>query len=244
MTDVVLETRGLWVDRARVPVLRGVNLHVRSGEAVGILGPNGAGKTTLLRALAGLSPVREGVVILDGNDVTGLPAYRRSRLGVGHVPQVGGVFLDLTVEENLRMGPAAHGQDARRIEHALQDYPQLTPLLGRKGKELSGGERRLLALAGTLAHDPSVTLLDEFSEGVQPSTVEETLELLVCRKRERGMAMVVVEQNAVFAARLCDRVFFLQRGEVAAEMAGGNDLDLASVEAFMGFGKEEMVARE
>lgn len=229
-----LEATGLRAAYGRIPVLRGVDVSVAPGEAVGIVGHNGMGKTTLLRVLAGLLPASAGRVRLGGVDVTRRPAHRRSALGLGHVAQGGGVFANLSVRDTLRMGPAAKGGDAdAALRDALRAFPALEPLLERRGGDLSGGERRLVGLAAALAAGPRALLLDEPAEGVQPSLAGAMLGLLRERKEE-GLALVVVEQNLRFAGGIADRFLMLRKGEVVDGTTGSGPEALAAVEAFLG----------
>lgn len=229
-----LEADGLRAAYGRIPVLRGVGLSVDPGGAVGVVGHNGMGKTTLLRVLAGLLPASAGRVRLGGVDVTRAPAHRRSALGLGHVAQGGGVFPGLVVRDTLRMGPAARGGDAgAALEDSVRAFPGLRPLLRRRGAELSGGERRLVALAAALAAGPRVLLLDEPAEGVQPSLAGAMLDVLRARK-EAGLALVVVEQNLRFAGAVADSFLLLGKGGVEGAVPAGAPGAMAAVEAFLG----------
>ena len=221
-----------------IPVLRGVNLESAAGECVGVLGHNGAGKTTLIRALAGLLPSASGSILLEGDEIGGLPAHERARAGFALVPQGRDIFPDLTVEENLRIACADLGEEGEEeaLAAALRLFPQLRPLLGRRGGGLSGGQQQILAVARALAPRPIVLLLDEPTEGVQPSVADDIADALTAA-RESGAAIVLVEQNPDFAARVCGRVYVMTRGEITATLSGAEAKSPAALEAVLGFGE-------
>jgi branched-chain amino acid transport system ATP-binding protein len=185
---MILEVSGLRAGYGDVPVLHGIDFAVKPQEFVGILGHNGMGKSTLLGALMGRIKAREGRVKFDGRDVTKLGAHRRSALGMGLVPQGREIFPNLTVLENLEIARATRPGDPKPvIEAALEDFPRLRRLLDRRGGALSGGEQQLLALARCLCADPSLILLDEPTEGIQPSIIEEIVETLQVVKKRREL---------------------------------------------------------
>ena len=221
-----------------IPVLRGVNLEVAAGECVGVLGHNGAGKTTLIRALAGLLPSASGSILLEGEEMGGLPAHERARAGFALVPQGRDVFPDLTVAENLRIACVDLGEEGEEegVAEALRRFPQLRPLLARRGGGLSGGQQQILAVARALAARPVVLLLDEPTEGVQPSVADDIAEALSFA-RENGAAVALVEQNPDFAARVCGRVYVMARGEIVATLSGAEAKSPAALEAVLGFGE-------
>jgi branched-chain amino acid transport system ATP-binding protein len=202
----------------RIPILAGVNLSVGDGEIVGVLGHNGMGKTTLLRTLMGYLPATDGSIHFDGRDITRLSPTARARLGIGYVPQGREIFATLTVAENLRMGGLRQPDGGRTTGAILADFPRLTRLLDRAGGALSGGEQQLLALARCLCAQPRLILLDEPTEGIQPSIIEEMIETLQTVRRRRPVTMVLVEQNLNFIASLADRILILQKGEVTQEI--------------------------
>ena len=199
-------------------VLRSVTLEVAAGECTAVLGRNGVGKTTLLRCIAGLIPLRGGRITLDGTDVSSLAAFRRAHLGVSHVPQGRGIFGGLTVQENLRVGPAAQhpAAAAAAAERLLEEFPTLAAMANSKGGSLSGGQQQLLALARALATEPRLLLLDEPSEGIQPSILDEIADVLERIRAERRIALVLVEQNLDFAARLAEQAHVMVKGELVA----------------------------
>jgi len=214
-----------------VRVLHSVALEVAAGECTAVLGRNGVGKSTLLRCIAGLVPLQRGSIRIDGDDVSSLAAFRRARLGISQVPQGRGIFGGLTVRENLRVGPAAQrpGAAAATAERLLEEFPTLAALATSKGSSLSGGQQQLLALARALATEPRLLLLDEPSEGIQPSILDEIAAVLARARAERRVALVLVEQNLDFAARLAEAAHVMVKGELVAtvdtaELAADRDL--------------------
>lgn len=218
----------------RIPILAGVNLSVDEGEIVGILGHNGMGKTTLLRTLMGYLPTTDGSIHFDARDITRLSPTARARLGIGYVPQGREIFATLSVAENLRMGCLRLPDSQHRIDAILADFPRLTRLLDRVGGALSGGEQQLLALARCLCAEPKLILLDEPTEGIQPSIIEEMIETLLAVRRRRPVTMVLVEQNLNFIASLSDRILILQKGEVTREIPPAIARDRAMMDEFVG----------
>src|SRR3954465_6617749 len=189
---MMLDVQGLRTGYGRIPILNGVSFAVNEGEFIGILGHNGMGKTTLLRALMGYLPATGGHVRLDGADITAAEPYRRARLGLGYVPQGREIFPALSVYENLRMGCAKQvGAEDDVIETVLQEFPRLKPLLDRLGGALSGGEQQLLAIARSLWGKPRLVLLDEPTEGIQPSIIEEIVDPLQPPLDPSGLPMIL-----------------------------------------------------
>lgn len=202
------------------PVLVGVNLEVGEGEMVAVLGRNGMGKTTLLRTLMGLLPSRGGSIHWrDGQEISKLPTHLRARLGLGYVPQGRDIFPGLTVGENLRLGGMAIGGDgSKRLQDALRLFPMLSEKLSARGASLSGGQQQLLALARALVAGPKVLLLDEPSEGIQPSILEQIVDRIRTINRKEGIAVLLVEQNLQFAAALAERAYVMNKGAVVREL--------------------------
>ncbi|HEY0123621.1 MAG TPA: ATP-binding cassette domain-containing protein [Rhizobium sp.] len=203
----------------RIPILAGVDMAMGEGEYLGILGHNGMGKTTLMRTLMGHLPATAGTVEFSGRNVTGMKPFERSRLGMGLVPQGREIFPELSVYENLRMGlVAARKEDRSIIDTVLQDFPRLVRLLDRRGGALSGGEQQLLALARCLCTKPRLILLDEPTEGIQPSIIEEIVETLIALKSRWKLSLIVVEQNLEFITSLSDRILHIQKGRITGEI--------------------------
>ncbi|MFN3293529.1 MAG: ABC transporter ATP-binding protein, partial [Gemmobacter sp.] len=231
--SVLLKVSGLRAGYGRVPVLHGIDLHVNEGEILGVLGHNGMGKSTLLKTLMGIVPATGGSMVYDGQDLVGVRSSGRARLGIGYVPQGRGIFPNLTVRDNLRMGVAAHDMDEdAAIDRVLGDFPRLVRLLDRDGGALSGGEQQLLALARCLIAQPDLILLDEPTEGIQPSIIDEIIETLKALNRREGLAIVLVEQSLDFITALSDRVLLIQKGVIVGEVAGSDAADPALIEEF------------
>lgn len=201
------------------PVLYNIDLQVEPGQAVTLLGRNGAGKTTLLRTIVGLHPVSGGKISFEGQEIQSLPPHERSRRGIGYVPQGRGIFPHLTVEENLRMGFAAlagrGGAGERRIpNHVYELFPDLERLRGRKGGVLSGGEQQQLAIGRALVTRPKLLVLDEPTEGIQPSIVRQIEQAIDNVRIELKIAVLLVEQYLDFAWALADRFYVMRSGRV------------------------------
>ncbi|MCP5080500.1 MAG: amidase [Alphaproteobacteria bacterium] len=234
---VILEVKGLRSGYGRVPVLHGIDMTVGDGEIVGVLGHNGMGKTTLLKTLIGLVPATGGSIVYEGIDITHEAAHERSQMGVGYVPQGRGIFPGLSVYDNIRMGIAAHhDEEEEAIRAIIDEFPRLERLLDREGGALSGGEQQILAIARCLISEPQLLLLDEPTEGIQPSIVDDIAEKLQELSTQRGMTIILVEQNLEFITGLSNRILMLQKGRVTGEI---NQADMANPELireFTGFG--------
>jgi urea ABC transporter ATP-binding protein UrtE len=231
----LLDVRALDAGYGAIPVLRGITLSIGPGESVGILGHNGMGKTTLLRCLIGALKVTAGTVQFADQDVTGLPPHGRARLGMAYVPQGREIFAGLSVLDNLRMGLLKTGvTDPGSIDALLADFPRIKPLLDRAGGSLSGGEQQLLALARALAGKPSLLLLDEPTEGIQPSIIEEIAETLQALRQRLGLAIVLVEQNLDFIASVSERVLVIKRGQIGGEIPREHLGDFAVMSEYTG----------
>jgi len=195
-------------------VLHGVTLEARDGEVVSLLGRNGAGKSTTLKAIVGLVEVTAGSIILDGTALQRLPTHEISRLGVGWVPEDRRIFSDLTVAENLLVG--AKGGNGWSVTRVFDYFPKLEQMAGRRGGSLSGGEQQMLTVARTLMGNPRILLLDEPSEGLAPVIVQALGQQIAALKRE-GLTILLSEQNLKFAARLADRAYIIEKGEIRWE---------------------------
>jgi branched-chain amino acid transport system ATP-binding protein len=234
---MMLTVSGLRSGYGRIPILGGISLSVGQGEFVGVLGHNGMGKTTLLKALMGYLPATAGQVVLDDQDITRATPAMRARCGLGYVPQGRDIFPALSVHENLRMGCLLSKADEPcTIDRVLTIFPRLTRLLERPGGALSGGEQQLLALARCLCGAPRLVLLDEPTEGIQPSIVEEIVETLRSLRASHGLTMILVEQDLQFIAALADRVLIIQKGVITREMQPRDATDPSLVAEFVGMG--------
>jgi urea transport system ATP-binding protein len=222
----MLSVADVHVAYGRTPALTGPSLTVGAGEIVSIIGRNGVGKTTLLKAIIGILRASSGTIHLDGEDVTRLPAHARARRGLGYVPQGRMIFAGLSVEENLLIGADLSPARGRAlVEEILTEFPRLRERYRQHGETLSGGEQQMLALGRALAGGPKVLLLDEPSEGIQPSIVEEIGARITAISRARGLAIVLVEQNIEFAAALAQRVYVMEKGRIAREIAPERVMD-------------------
>jgi branched-chain amino acid transport system ATP-binding protein len=232
---MMLNVTGLRTGYGRIPILNGVSFAVNEGEFIGILGHNGMGKTTLLKALMGFLPATGGHVRFDNDDVTAAEPYRRARLGLGYVPQGREIFPGLTVYDNLRMGCATQaGAEQDIIEPVLEEFPRLKVLLDRPGGALSGGEQQLLAIARCLCGKPRLVLLDEPTEGIQPSIIDEIVETLQRLREKSGLTMILVEQNLDFIAALSQRILIIQKGTITREVQPDDLGDPSLVGEFIG----------
>jgi branched-chain amino acid transport system ATP-binding protein len=209
--SVVLKADNLQTFYGKSHILHGVSIAVEEGELVTLLGRNGAGKTTTLRSLMGLTPPRQGTVQLFGRDTTHWPAYRISRLGVGYVPEGRKIFPNLTVLENLSVPVARSGPWT--IERIFDLFPNLAERRHSWGRQLSGGEQEMLAIARALLINPKILLLDEPSQGLAPLLVRGVFRT-VTAMRDEGISILLVEQNARFGLEVADRVYVLSDGEV------------------------------
>jgi urea transport system ATP-binding protein len=211
----MLAVEGLDAGYGGSQILWSVDVTVPAGQVVCLMGRNGVGKTTLLKTIMGLLPARGGRVAVDGSDVTRWSPDRRARAGVGYVPQGREIFPHLTVEENLRMSLLGCGR-ARDLDDALALFPALKRLLGRKGGVLSGGEQQMLAIGRALLTRPKLLMLDEPTEGIQPSIVEEIGEAIRRIRTEMGLAVLLVEQYLDFVEQLADAYVIMAKGAVVA----------------------------
>ena len=239
--DVVLEVADLRAGYGRVPVLHGVNLQIHEGEAVGIVGHNGMGKTTLLKVIMGLLPTSGGRIVLDGSEATGSPAHQRSQMGIGYVPQGRGILPGLTALENLRMAwrEDIGETEEQSVERVVDQFPRLRVLLDRKGGSLSGGEQQILALARALVPKPWLLLLDEPSEGIQPSIVQEIGATLARLRDEFGLTLIIVEQNLDLVLDVAHRVVVFERGTIIKELHA-SQLSGGGLSELLGMGSARM----
>jgi urea transport system ATP-binding protein len=232
---MMLEVSELAAGYGRIPILGGVSFSVARGEFVGVLGHNGMGKTTLLRALMGYISATAGRVVLENADITRAEPYRRARAGMGYVPQGREIFPGLSVRDNLRMGAVGRPKDEdAAIGSALETFPRLKALIDRPGGALSGGEQQLLAIAPCLVGNPRLILLDEPTEGIQPSIIDEIAETLLGLRSKGGLTMILVEQNLDFIATLSERVLIIQKGVIVHSAEPGELHGHGLVNEFIG----------
>jgi urea transport system ATP-binding protein len=201
-------------------ILRGVSLQARLGKVTVVLGRNGVGKTTLLRSLMGLVPIRSGSILLAGEAIQGRTPFERARAGIGFVPQGREIFARLTVEENLRMGLATRSASTPIDPELYELFPVLKQMLQRRGGDLSGGQQQQLAIARALAARPRLLVLDEPTEGIQPSIIKDIGRVIRMLADRGSMGILLVEQYYDFAQELADDYVVMQRGEVVARGPG------------------------
>ena len=213
---MILEVRNIDTYYGLGHILHGLSLSVAEGEVVALLGRNGAGKTTALRSVTGLTPPRKGAILYKGSDISGFKPHVISRKGIAMVPETRDIFSYLTVRENLSI--AERRSSRWQMGAVLERFPVLKTRLGNKGRELSGGEQEMLAIARALMSGPDLLLLDEPSQGLAPLMVAAVMDTIRELKRQR-VSMLLVEQNAEMALQLADRVYVVDHGSVVFEGA-------------------------
>ncbi len=215
-------------------VLQDVSVTVEQGEVVGVLGRNGVGKTTLMKTLIGLLPARSGQIVFRDQDVTKLSADSRARLGIGYVPQGRGIFPQMTVRDNLRMGGLINAsKQSLDFDLVFGYFPFLKQRLTQRGGTLSGGQQAMLAIARALISTPDLLLLDEPSDGVQPNIVEEIGDFIKILNREKGLTVLIVEQNIDLMQTVATRAYALDKGRVVASVNHEELMDTQRVAAFL-----------
>ncbi|WP_353859646.1 urea ABC transporter ATP-binding subunit UrtE [Azospirillum formosense] len=212
----MLSVNQLRVSYGESEVLHGLDFTVAPNEIVAIMGRNGMGKTTLMKSLMGIVPTRSGAIRIGGDEITGLKSYERVAKGVAYVPQGRMIFPTMTVQENIETGLSVHG--GRSVPGDLYElFPVLLEMKGRRGGNLSGGQQQQLAIARALATKPKVLLLDEPTEGIQPSIIREMARTLRRIRDEKGLGIIVSEQVLSFALDIADRVLVIENGEIVHE---------------------------
>jgi urea transport system ATP-binding protein len=214
----MLKLNAIKADIGGSKILRGVELYAPAGQVVCLMGRNGVGKTTTLRSIMGLLPTRSGSVLLDGQPLDGLRSDERARRGLGFVPQGRDIFPHLTVEENLQIGLVVHkrgrASDREGLEQIYTLFPVLKTMLTRKGGVLSGGQQQQLAIARALLTKPKLLMLDEPTEGIQPSIIEQIGDTIKRLKSETGLTILLVEQYVDFCKEVGDHFYAMDRGAV------------------------------
>jgi branched-chain amino acid transport system ATP-binding protein len=219
---VILSVDNVSAGYGSAPVLHGVSFAQAEGEVLGLVGHNGMGKTTLLRVLVGHIKTSSGSIAFEGRPIQTSRAHRRAALGIGYVPQGDLGFPDLTVAESLALATAVRGHaDPLTTEAIVELFPKLGGLWNRRSATLSGGERQLLSIARAVIRSPKLLLLDELTEGVQPSIVEALADCLQALRRQRAMSLLIVDQELAFVAALAQRVLVMQKGQVVKELEAG-----------------------
>lgn len=218
--EALLQVEGLNQYYGGSHILRDLSFTARAGEVTVLLGRNGVGKTTLLKTLMGVLPAKTGRVVFDGRELGRDRPEARVKAGIGYVPQGREIFGRLTVAENLRMGLATRPASSAVPPQLFELFPVLQSMLGRRGGDLSGGQQQQLAIARALAAGPKLVLLDEPTEGIQPSIIKDIGRVIRMLAREQGLAILLVEQYYDFAAELADRYLVMERGEIVARGLG------------------------
>ena len=209
-------------------ILRGLSFEVKTGEVTTLLGRNGVGKTTLLKSLMGLVKTKSGSITFDGKDITHLPPHERVKAGIGFVPQGREIFPRLTVEENLLMGLATKPGSTPIPQRIFDMFPVLKQMMHRRGGDLSGGQQQQLAIGRALAMGPKLLILDEPTEGIQPSIIKDIGRALQFLRDEKGMTILLVEQYLDFCREIADDIYIMDRGEIM-HSGPASDLDLPEV---------------
>ena len=215
---MLLDVNDLSISYGDIEAVHGISFHVEKGELVSIIGANGAGKTTTLRALMGLQNVRSGKIVFDGTDITAMPAHKRADLGIRIVPERARCFPQLTVYENLRMG--VYGRSSS-LKGELASIYELFPILRERSDQyantLSGGEQQQLAIARALVSSPRLLLVDEVSMGLMPKLAIQVFEVLRSLNKDKGLTILLVEQNALSSLKISDRGYVLETGNIEIE---------------------------
>lgn len=223
----MLRLEGVTAGYGHTVILEGIDLTLEAGGVLAVLGRNGVGKTTLMRTIMGQTRLRQGRITLGDEDISGHPSYRRSRMGIGYVPQTRDVFPSLTVEENLRIA-ARPGRWS--LERVLEFFPNLAERRGNKGTEISGGEQQMLSIGRALMGNPSLLLLDEPMEGLAPVIVDQLLESFRTLRQSGDMAIVLVEQYVQLALDFAPNTIVLDRGRI---VFSGQSANLRADQALM-----------
>ncbi len=211
----MLAVKDIHLHYGAAEALRGVSMVAEAGKITCLLGRNGVGKTSLIRAVAGQQPITSGEIAFDGKSLAGFSGYERARAGIGLVPQGREIFPLLTVRENLETGFAALSRADRHVpEHVFELFPVLKDMLGRRGGDLSGGQQQQLAIGRALTMRPRLLVLDEPTEGIQPSIIKDIGRAIRYLKESAGMTILLVEQYLDFCRELADTVYIMERGEI------------------------------
>ena len=224
MSPTILDIADLSSGYGEAIVLRNVSLSIRPGEIFALLGKNGMGKSTLLKTVLGFLPASRGKITLFGEDVTSLPTHLIARKAIAYTPQEQTLFQDLTVEDNLRLGLRDDRGFAEGLARVSEYFPIVGKRLSQKAGTLSGGEQKMLIVCRALLGSPRLILIDEISEGLQPSMIQRLTEILLAERKRTGTAIFVVEQNVPFAFSIADRYAVLKIGEITDDGVAGDGL--------------------
>jgi branched-chain amino acid transport system ATP-binding protein len=230
MSPTVLDIAELSSGYGEAIVLRNVSLSIRPGEIFALLGKNGMGKSTLLKTVLGFLPAKRGRIKLFGEDVTALSTHLIARKAIAYTPQEQTLFQDLTVEDNLRLGLRDDRGFAEGLARVSEYFPIVGKRLSQKAGTLSGGEQKMLIVSRALLGSPRLVMIDEISEGLQPSMIQRLTEILLTERKRTGTAIFIVEQNVPFAFSMADRYAVLKIGEIADDGVAGDELAAARVQ--------------
>jgi urea transport system ATP-binding protein len=218
-TESLLDVEGIVAGYGSTPILRGIDLSIGPGEIVAVIGRNGVGKTTMMRALIGQLPVWRGSIKLGGREISPLPPERRAQSGIGYIPQGREVFPRMTVEENLAIGEMINGSRGRKLYDLVYGYfPVLAERKRQAAGTMSGGQQQLLSIGRALIGNPDLLLLDEPSEGIQPSIVEEIAEIMLKINSDLGTTILFVEQNLDMIMAMTQRCYVMDKGRIVTEL--------------------------
>jgi branched-chain amino acid transport system ATP-binding protein len=226
----ILSINDVYSGYGDIAVINGINFSLGDGEFLGVYGHNGMGKSTLLKTIAGLIPARSGKVHFAGKDITRLSVAKRSWAGLGYVPQGRQIYPNLSGLDNLKVAALGARGEAAGVDAIVALLPRIEPLLNRLGGVMSGGEQQILALGRCLIGKPKVILLDEPTEGIQPSIREEMIETLKKVRNETPISIILVEQNIEFIRSLSDRIVALQKGQIIAEILDTSSNELENLD--------------
>lgn len=217
--NIILSTEDLSAGYGGKPVLQGVDMTIHEGEIVAVIGRNGVGKSTLMKSLIGLLPADRGSINFKGHNIVSMKAHQRARQGMGYVPQGRDVFPRMSVEENLLVGNSISGK-TENLENIYEYFPILAERRRQRAGTMSGGQQQQLAIGRILVADPSLILLDEPSEGIQPSIVQEIAQLLIKINGTTGLTVLFVEQNIDMIRAMAQRCYVMDKGRITAELTG------------------------
>ncbi|MGN6319682.1 branched-chain amino acid ABC transporter ATP-binding protein [Trinickia sp.] len=232
MSEIALDLREITSGYKASVVLRKLSMTVGRGEAVALLGKNGMGKTTLLKTIMGYLPKQTGAIRMNGLDITKLPPHRIARAGIAYAPQEHALFQDLTIRDNLRLGLADASVFDERFAEIEPVFPVFKSRLKQYAGTLSGGEQKMLLVARALMMRPSIILLDEITEGLQPSVIDRLAQALLWERTRHGTTLMLIEQNVPFALAVADRYAVLKQGEIIDH---GNAKDEGAAAAVLGY---------
>ncbi|ALS24320.1 MULTISPECIES: ABC transporter ATP-binding protein [Paenibacillus] len=218
----------------KIMIIRDVNIHVRQGEIVSIIGRNGVGKSTFMKTLIGLNHAKEGKIYFKGQDISSSASHERARIGIGYVPQGHGIFPKLTVEENLKMGSQINKKEANIDFGILYDYfPRLRERRTQKAGTLSGGEQAMLSISRALVGKPELLLLDEPSEGIQPSIILQISDIIKRINRDWGLTVLFVEQHIGLIQQMSDRCYAMDKGSIVGELTAEVMADYDQIKRYL-----------